>query len=166
MDIHQPASQRRRDGWHLTLLFAAIGLGSVAYGARRWLAPLASRHGAGIDAMLHYLLITVGALFLVACLTLAYFIWRGSRRDQIGSRLATRRTSGSFRPASALAWPSSQKAASRPLAFRSGVNTSTPYHPTTRSASRSPRSSSCGTCVTPVRMDVSDAPTRNSLTIR
>jgi len=53
---------------------------------------LASRHGAGIDAMLHYLLVTVGALFLTACLTLAYFIWRGSRREQIGSRLATRRT--------------------------------------------------------------------------
>jgi len=36
------------DGWRLALLFASVGLGSIAYGARRWLPPLASRHGAGI----------------------------------------------------------------------------------------------------------------------
>lgn len=53
---------------------------------------LASRHGAGIDAMLHYLLVTVGILFAAGYLTLAYFIWRGSRRDAIGPRFARRRT--------------------------------------------------------------------------
>ena len=53
---------------------------------------LASRHGAGIDAMLHYLLVTVGGLFLAGYLALAYFIWRGSRRDEIGPRLASRKT--------------------------------------------------------------------------
>jgi cytochrome c oxidase subunit 2 len=52
---------------------------------------LASRHGAGIDAMLRYLLITVGGLLLAGYSTLAYFIWRGSRRSAIGPRLASRK---------------------------------------------------------------------------
>jgi cytochrome c oxidase subunit 2 len=42
--------------------------------------------------MLHYLLVTVGALFLTSCLTLAYFLWRGSRRSRIGARMASHRT--------------------------------------------------------------------------
>jgi cytochrome c oxidase subunit 2 len=88
---HLEWQRRRLDGWLLALLFAGVGMGAVAYGARRWLPPLASRHGSGIDAMLHYLLVTVGALFLAACLALAYFIWRGSRRDQIGRRMASHR---------------------------------------------------------------------------
>jgi cytochrome c oxidase subunit 2 len=73
-------------------LFAAIGFGGVAYGARRWLPELASRHGAGIDAMLVYLLVTVGALFVAGHIALALLIWSGARRPAIGARLASRRT--------------------------------------------------------------------------
>lgn len=92
-NVEQRESRRRRiDGVLVAFLFAAVGLGGVAYGARGWLPTLASRHGAGIDAMLHYLLVTVGGLFLTSFLTLAYFIWRGSRRDRIGTRVASRRT--------------------------------------------------------------------------
>ena len=75
----------------MSLLFAGTAIIGVLYGTRTWMPELASRHGAGIDAMLHYLLVTVGALFLVGYLALAYFIWRGSRRDAIGPRLAQRR---------------------------------------------------------------------------
>jgi hypothetical protein len=39
-------------------MFAATGIGGVVYGARAWMPELASRHGAGIDAMLTYLLIS------------------------------------------------------------------------------------------------------------
>src|SRR5262245_13260189 len=53
---------------------------------------LASRHGAGIDAMMNYLLVTVGGLFLTGYLSLAWLIWRGARRQAIGPRLASRRT--------------------------------------------------------------------------
>jgi cytochrome c oxidase subunit 2 len=72
-------------------MFALVGVGAVVYGARTWMPDLASRHGAGIDAMLKYLLTTVGALLLVSYLVLAYFIWGGTRRTGIGQRLASRR---------------------------------------------------------------------------
>ena len=52
---------------------------------------LASRHGAGIDAMMNYLLVTVGALFLAGYLALAWLIWQGVRRRTLGPRLASRR---------------------------------------------------------------------------
>jgi cytochrome c oxidase subunit 2 len=74
------------------MLFGGVGVAGVAYGTRRWLPELASKHGVGIDAMLLYLLVTVGGLFLIGHLVLAYFIWSGSRREQIGARLASRRT--------------------------------------------------------------------------
>jgi cytochrome c oxidase subunit 2 len=76
----------------VSLLFAGTAIVGVLYGARTWMPALASRHGAGIDSMLHYLLVTTGALFLAGYVALAYFIWRGSRRDVIGPRLAQRRT--------------------------------------------------------------------------
>ncbi len=75
----------------VALLFAILGIGGVVYGGRTWMPELASRHGEGIDAMLDYLLLTVGALFLIGYLALAYFIWRGARRGRIGPRLASRR---------------------------------------------------------------------------
>src|SRR5205085_12124552 len=73
-------------------LFAGTALVGVWWGARSWLPSLASRHGAGIDAMLNYLLVTVGALFVAGYVALAYFIWKGSRRDVIGPRFASKRT--------------------------------------------------------------------------
>lgn len=73
-------------------MFAGVGIGSVLYGSGTWMPELASRHGAGIDAMMRYLLVTVGGLLLVSYLALAYFIWRGSRRHAIGPRFASRRT--------------------------------------------------------------------------
>jgi cytochrome c oxidase subunit 2 len=85
-------SRSKTEGVCVALMFAGVGVGGVVYGARSWMPALASRHGAGIDAMLHYLLVTVGGLFLVSYLALAYFIWRGSRRQTIGARVATHRT--------------------------------------------------------------------------
>ncbi len=79
------------EGALTAMLFAAVGIGGVIYGAQRWMPALASRHGAGIDAMLNYLLITVGALFLIGHVVLGYFVWRGCRRSKIGPRFATRR---------------------------------------------------------------------------
>jgi cytochrome c oxidase subunit 2 len=42
--------------------------------------------------MLHYLLVSVGVLFSVGYVALGYLIWRGTRRETIGLRLATRKT--------------------------------------------------------------------------
>jgi cytochrome c oxidase subunit 2 len=83
---------KKLEGSLVSLLFAATAIVGVAYGAGIRMPPLASRHGAGIDAMLAYLLFTVGGLFLAGYLALAYFIWRGVRRSAIGPRLATRKT--------------------------------------------------------------------------
>ncbi len=83
---------RRLEAALVALLFALVGVVGVAYGSRSWMPALASQHGAGIDAMLQYLLVTTGALFLVGHLVLAWFIWTGGRRSAIGPRFATRRT--------------------------------------------------------------------------
>lgn len=74
------------------LLFGALGIGGVLYGSRVAMPALASRHGAGIDSMLNYLLITTGLLFAAGYCALAYFIWTGARRLRVGQRLASHRT--------------------------------------------------------------------------
>ena len=84
--------RRKLEGSLVSLLFAGTALVGAWYGGRTWMPSLASRHGAGIDAMLHYLLVTVGALFVSGYVALAYFIWRGSRRNAIGPRFASRKT--------------------------------------------------------------------------
>jgi cytochrome c oxidase subunit II len=76
----------------VALMFAFLAIGGVWYGSGVSLPELASRHGAGIDSMLRYLLLTVGGLFLVGYLALAVLIWRGARRERIGPRFASRRT--------------------------------------------------------------------------
>lgn len=73
-------------------LFLLTGVFGVAYGARTWLPPLASRHGAGIDAVLAYLLVTVGALLLIGYVALGVLIWRAARQQRVTLRLATRKT--------------------------------------------------------------------------
>ncbi|MEO2199276.1 MAG: hypothetical protein ABGY72_24765 [bacterium] len=79
------------EGMALGALFVLVGLLGVAYGARSWFPELASRHGAGIDAMLNYLLVSTGGLFLVGHLVLGLFIWQGSRRQRVSRRSATPR---------------------------------------------------------------------------
>lgn len=76
----------------LGLLFFLVGVLGIWYGARDWAPPLASRHGAGIDAMLLYLLITTGGLFLIGHIVLAWLIWRSSRQSRVTLRLSTART--------------------------------------------------------------------------
>lgn len=73
-------------------LFLLTGILGVTYGARTWLPPLASRHGAGIDAMLLYLLVAVGALFLFGHVALGLLIWHGARQPRVTHRLATAKT--------------------------------------------------------------------------
>ena len=72
-------------------MFALVGLIGVGYGSRSWYPELASRHGVGIDAMLNYLLVTTGALFLVGHIVLAVFIWQGTRRPVVLHREASPR---------------------------------------------------------------------------
>ncbi|MDO8793273.1 MAG: hypothetical protein Q7J25_01480 [Vicinamibacterales bacterium] len=72
-------------------LFLGVGAVGVYYGARDWLPPLASKHGAGIDAMMAYLLVTTGAIFLAGHLILGYLVWKGSGRTAAVHRPVSRR---------------------------------------------------------------------------
>ena len=78
--------------WVVTLAFLLMGIGIVWYGARDWMPLLASKHGAGIDAMLRYLLFATGSLLLVAFSALAWLVWSGGHRTRVTRRLAARRT--------------------------------------------------------------------------
>jgi cytochrome c oxidase subunit 2 len=88
------SSHDRRGGLEVSLvslLFLVVGAGIVLYGRLEWLPPLASRHGAGIDAMLRYLLVTTGTALLAAFTVLAWLVWTGGRRVRVTTRLASRR---------------------------------------------------------------------------
>ncbi len=90
MEANVRASSRRSvEGLVLALVFLLVPVLGVALAARRWLPPLASEHGAGIDRMINYLLITVGVLFVVGHLTLGYFVWRFGRQGRVTFRLAS-----------------------------------------------------------------------------
>jgi cytochrome c oxidase subunit 2 len=91
-DLLRRRMLKKLEGSLVALLFAGTAFIGAWWGAHAWLPSLASRHGAGIDAMLRYLLLTTGALFVTGYVVLAYFIWKGSRRDAIGKRFASRRT--------------------------------------------------------------------------
>jgi heme/copper-type cytochrome/quinol oxidase subunit 2 len=65
--------------WLVGLVFGLLAVAYVVVGARRWLPPLASEHGSGIDLMMNYLMISTGALFLAGHLILGYFIVRFAR---------------------------------------------------------------------------------------
>ena len=49
------------------------------FAMRDWLPPAASRHAVGMDAMIRYLLITTGAIFVIGHVVLIRFIWRYGR---------------------------------------------------------------------------------------
>jgi cytochrome c oxidase subunit 2 len=72
--------------------FATLGIGVIVLGSRDWMPRLASRHGAGIDSMLAYLLLTTGALLLVGHLVLAWFVFRYARARKVTFLKASART--------------------------------------------------------------------------
>lgn len=78
-----------REGLFLALAIWLVPILGVALAAKGWLPPLASEHGAGIDRMIHYLLVTVGGLFVVAHVVFGYFVWRFSRESRVTFRLAS-----------------------------------------------------------------------------
>jgi cytochrome c oxidase subunit 2 len=85
-------TKKRVEGALLALAFLLIPVMGVTLAARRWLPSLASEHGAGIDRMISYLMITVGTLFVIGHLVLGYFLWRFSRQDRVTFRLASHKT--------------------------------------------------------------------------
>jgi cytochrome c oxidase subunit 2 len=80
------------EGFLVATLFLGLGVGFAIYGARGWFPEVASRHGAGIDSMITFLLAVTGGMFLIGHVVLAYFVWRGSRRERVGTRLMAARS--------------------------------------------------------------------------
>jgi cytochrome c oxidase subunit 2 len=80
------------DAGLVAILFLAIGLGFLVYGARPWSTELASRHGAGIDAMMNFLLIVTGVMFVAGHVILAALIVDGARRGKVSLRMASEKT--------------------------------------------------------------------------
>lgn len=83
--VARAASER----WLLPLIIWLLPVLTVALGLRTWLPPLASDHGAGIDRMLNYLLISVGGLYVVGNAVLGYFVWRFCRQGRVTLRMAS-----------------------------------------------------------------------------
>ncbi len=77
------------EGRLLASVIWLIPVVAVAFGTKRWLPPLASEHGAGIDRMINYLLVTVGGLFVIGHLALGYFVWRFGSAKEVTHRLAS-----------------------------------------------------------------------------
>jgi len=81
------------EGIILGLAIGLVGIVGVYYGSNNWRAPaLASQHGAGIDAMMLYLVATTGLMFLIGHLLLGFLVWNGSRQEQVTLRLASIKT--------------------------------------------------------------------------
>ncbi len=76
----------------LAIAMWLIPVGIVMMGMRKWFPPLASEHGEGIDFMMNYLLLTIGALLVVGHAALGYFIWRFGNQIRPSFRMASSKT--------------------------------------------------------------------------
>lgn len=57
--------------------FAAVTvLTVIGFLIKSWLPPVASRHGEDVDALIHFLLVTTGVVFVLGHAVLAWMIWR------------------------------------------------------------------------------------------
>jgi cytochrome c oxidase subunit 2 len=60
--------------------------------SREWLPLLASDHGAGVDRMLHFSMVTVGAMILAGHALLGYMLWRFGGRARANTGVVAERT--------------------------------------------------------------------------
>ena len=108
--MHEGSERRKRtvEGFLFAFVLFTIAIVGIGLGVRRWLPPLASEHGAGIDRMIRYLLITVGRFSSSG--TWPWGISSGGSADRSGSPIGWRargpRSCGrSFRGSSWHWWP-------------------------------------------------------------
>ena len=70
----------------LVLFFLAItALTVVGFVAKDWMPPVASQHGAGVDEVIRYLLLTTGAVLVIGTLAMVGFLWQYGRGRPAGS---------------------------------------------------------------------------------
>jgi cytochrome c oxidase subunit II len=63
----------------IILLFLGITAFTVVGFAMEWLPPVASRHGAGVDGVIRYLLDSTGPVLVIGALAMSWFLWRYGR---------------------------------------------------------------------------------------
>ena len=69
----------------LIALFLALTAFTVVGFARDWMPPVASRHGVGVDGVIHYLFDATGPVLVIGALVLGSFLWRYGRGRATGS---------------------------------------------------------------------------------
>jgi cytochrome c oxidase subunit 2 len=69
----------------LIVLFLGLTGFTVAGFARNWMPPVASRHGVGVDGVIHYLFDATGPVLLLGALVFCWFLWRYGRGRPTGS---------------------------------------------------------------------------------
>jgi cytochrome c oxidase subunit 2 len=76
----------------LIVLFLGITTFTVAgFAARVWAPPVASAHGAGVDSVIHYLMLSTGGVLIVGTLFLVALLWRYGRGRPAPTGAATPR---------------------------------------------------------------------------
>ena len=78
----------------LIVAFVCLVAALTVFGfvVRSWQPAVASEHGVGVDRVIRYLLVTTGAIFVIAHLALAWLLWRGSGKGPATYRPVSRRT--------------------------------------------------------------------------
>lgn len=73
-------------------LFTGIALLTLVGFSRNWMPPVASRHGAGVDGVVRYLLLTTGTIVFIGATALVVFLWRYGRNRPTASPVLRPRT--------------------------------------------------------------------------
>ncbi len=90
--MNEHAKKRGRgEALATAVVLVMLAVVTVIVGADRWLPELASRHGAGIDEMLIFLLVATGVFFVAGHLILGLYVWRSSGREKVAVRMASPR---------------------------------------------------------------------------
>ncbi len=77
----------------LIVLFLGITVFTIAgFLFMNWMPPVASQHGAGVDSVIRYLLLSTGAVLVIGAVALVGFLWRYGRGRPTGSPAAGPRT--------------------------------------------------------------------------
>ncbi len=63
----------------LIVLFMSITVFTVVGFSKDWMPTVASEHGAGVDSVIRYLLVTTGMILVIGALFFVVFLWRYGR---------------------------------------------------------------------------------------
>jgi cytochrome c oxidase subunit 2 len=62
------------------------------FASQTWLPPVASKHGEGVDFVIHYLMVTTGIVFVIGHVALIWLVWRHSGTESSTYRPVSSKT--------------------------------------------------------------------------